>query len=103
MVLPGSEIKAIFEALFFKIGIMKFERGIKIMSKRKQSDSSAASKTMSTLQMWQQQMRALQRASQAREQDVSHHQSCDQGKTEREEKISNKTKHGGTLVYPHLP
>ena len=64
-------------------------------NKKRAVSERAESKTMSTLQMWQQQMAALQRASQAREDD--HPQA------NAEEQQSEHLHSSSGLVFPHLP
>ena len=60
----------------------------------KQGRSQGKNQTMTTLQMWQQQMAALQRASQPTEsQPISETQ---------EQKSEDQFKSSG-LIYPHLP
>jgi len=60
----------------------------------KLSRSKERNKTMSTLQMWQQQMAALQRASRP---------ATSQSTTEAQEANNQEHFSSSAVVYPHLP
>ncbi len=71
--------------------------GIKMtLNRSKGRNSSDVKQTMSTLQMWQLQMAALQRASKGSTEEES-------GDNATNEALTSEGSLGTSVVYPHLP